>query len=61
MYSTQEVLEIAQQAEVETVRSKRRNRRREPSSCLNIQHLVEGDVESDHSEAESDCIVVAQR
>lgn len=61
VFSTQEVLEIARQAEEETARKKGRKRRRQASLSPEIEEEVEEDLENNSSDDDSDCIVVAQR
>lgn len=61
VYTTQEVLQIAQEAEAEVSSRKGRRRRRKRPISLEIEDNVDGVVESSLSDYESDCIVVATR
>lgn len=61
VFSTQEVLEIARQAEEETAKKKGRKRRRQRSPSPEIEGEEEEILERDSSNYDSDCVVVMQR
>ena len=59
VFSTQEVLEIAKEAEVQASHKKSRRRPRKPTDSAKIDVDEEEVLENGSSEYESDCIVVA--
>ena len=61
MCNTQEILEVAREAEAETTRRKSRKRQRERSINAERKGSIDEHVENEPSESESDCIVVERR
>ena len=59
VFSTQEVLEIAKEAEVQASHKKSRRQPRKPINSVKIDSDEEEVLENGSSEYESDCIVVA--
>ncbi len=59
MFSTEEVLEIAKEAEEKTAANKARKKRKPSPITVEMTQTKVDMSESDVSEAESDCIVVA--
>jgi len=61
VFSTQEVLQIAREAEEETLAKKGRKRQRKRSISVEIEEDIEDIVENVSSDSETDCIVVAAK
>ena len=61
VFSTQEVLEIAREAEKATAEKTSRKRRRKGSINMKIEKDKENTIENVSNDSDSDCIVVMQR
>lgn len=59
VFSTQEVLEVVQQAEAETAAKKTRKRKRERSNSIEREEQEDSISQNHSSDSEGDCIIVA--
>lgn len=61
VFNTEEILEIARQAEVETAKKKTRKRKRNASPTPELEDVIEEVPEGDDSDSKGSCITVALR
>jgi hypothetical protein len=59
VFNTQEILEVVEKAEAEVSRRKTKKRRTTKATTLETEEEEEEGIESNTSESESDCIIVA--
>jgi septum formation inhibitor MinC len=59
VFNTQEILELVEEAEAETLKRKLKKKRTIRATTLEIESKQEEDIEEDMSESRSNCIIVA--
>jgi len=59
VFSTQEVLDIAQQAELEAAQKKPKKKAQQQAKAISIQAVQEEVIETASSDSDSNCIIVA--